>query len=256
MVHVWHCFADFCQRTAPSHPSQAEARRALATFRHLWSDPPELETIGINCLFDRFAGKIIGRSALGPNPSNLLPGAKLIRQFAARRVSDESSEASACLRSEDIKSHGISSFAICLGHLRCHCGFANLPSLLFRRGDQPVPHRLLTNKFAGAARQSRPFLASPSPTAFHRSAAASFRGTRLRAAFSSLRREEPDQRYCRERGHAYALLRRRSKRIGCDFCLANTDAYAPDVIQSNFGAQRGTCTTVTHSWPHALHCQW
>ena len=137
MVHVWHCFADFCQRTAPSHPSQAEARKALATFRHLWSDPPELETIGINCLFDRFAGKIIGRSALGPNPSNLLPGAKLIRQFAARRVSDESSEAGACLRSEDIKSHGISSFAICLGHLRCHCGFANLPSLLFRRGYQP-----------------------------------------------------------------------------------------------------------------------
>src|ERR1700731_2682379 len=87
-----------------------------------------------------------------------------------------------------------------------------LASFSARRSARPVPP--VYEQVCERGAPTRPFLASPSPTAFHRSAAASFHGTRLRAAFSSLRREEPDRRYCRERGHAYALLRRRSKRIG------------------------------------------
>jgi len=82
-------------RRVPFRP--IKAHEALDSFRRLWSDPPKLKAIGIYCLFDRIAGKFIGRSVLGPNSSNLMPGAELIRQFATRRVSDESSEAGACL---------------------------------------------------------------------------------------------------------------------------------------------------------------
>jgi hypothetical protein len=74
-----------------------KAHETLDSFRGLWSDPPELKAIGIYCLFDSIAGEFIGRSVLGPHSSNLMPGAELIRQFATRRVSDESSEAGACL---------------------------------------------------------------------------------------------------------------------------------------------------------------
>ena len=49
--------------------------------------------MSVDRLFDRIAGKIVRRSVLGSDRTNLSPGAKLIGQLAARRVSRKSSQA-------------------------------------------------------------------------------------------------------------------------------------------------------------------
>jgi hypothetical protein len=72
-------------------------RQILASLRHLWLDAPELEAFGIDRLFDRIARKIIGRSIIRPNRPYVMPGAELIRQLAAGRVSDKSPQTGMCI---------------------------------------------------------------------------------------------------------------------------------------------------------------
>jgi hypothetical protein len=74
-----------------SRSCQVEVCRALCSFRHLWFDAPELKAMSADRRFDCIAGKIVRRCALGSDRTNLPPGTKLIRQFAARRVSGERS---------------------------------------------------------------------------------------------------------------------------------------------------------------------
>jgi len=60
-------------------------------FRHVWFETPELKAMGDDGLFDHIARKIVRRSALGSDRSNLSPWPELIRQTAAGRISGERS---------------------------------------------------------------------------------------------------------------------------------------------------------------------
>src|SRR5262249_16134412 len=51
---------------------------------------PKLESLGIDCFFDRFAGEVIGRSVVGPDGAGGGPGTMVLWKPAAREVARES----------------------------------------------------------------------------------------------------------------------------------------------------------------------
>jgi len=222
---LWNCEAYAFQRSVTRIVPNDEGAAliwsggslwALPRFSHLCFDAPELKAMGTNGLFDRLAGKVVRRSVLGCDHSNRAPGAKPIRQLAARGVSGESPQAGVCIWFEDIESHAIILHWDSSGQPRAAVSLQLCEAVLavfsVRRSVRPVLPAC--GQACGHGAPPRLFLVLPSPMASHRSAAASFRGTRLRAAFSSSRRAEPDRRYCHEREYARILLRRHSKRIG------------------------------------------
>jgi hypothetical protein len=58
---------------------------------------PELKAMSVDRLFDRVAGKIVRRSVLGPDSTNLSPGTKLVGQLAPRHISGERSQTGVCI---------------------------------------------------------------------------------------------------------------------------------------------------------------
>ena len=58
---------------------------------------PEPKIMSVDGLFDRITGKIVRRSVLGSDATNLSPGTKLIGQLAPRHVSGERSQTGVCI---------------------------------------------------------------------------------------------------------------------------------------------------------------
>jgi len=50
---------------------------------------PELESLGIDCLLDRRAREVVGRSVVQPDRASGGPGTMVLRQLAAREVGRE-----------------------------------------------------------------------------------------------------------------------------------------------------------------------
>jgi hypothetical protein len=80
----------FCSR-------QMEADRALFRFHRLWFKTPELKAMSVDRFFDRMAGKIVRRSVLGSDRTDLSPGAKLTGQLASGRISRERAQTGVCI---------------------------------------------------------------------------------------------------------------------------------------------------------------
>jgi hypothetical protein len=57
---------------------------------------PELKADSVDRCFDRIAGKIVRRSGLGSDRTNLSPGTKLVGQLASRRISGERTQTGVC----------------------------------------------------------------------------------------------------------------------------------------------------------------
>jgi hypothetical protein len=70
---------------------------ALFRFHRLWFKAPELKAVSVDCRFDRMAGKIVRRSFLGSDRTNLSPRTELIGQLASRRVSCERPQTGICI---------------------------------------------------------------------------------------------------------------------------------------------------------------
>ncbi len=84
------------EEEAPFGLKQVESRRTLRRFHRFWLKAPELKAMSVNRRFDRISGKIVRRSSVRSDHTNLSPGPKLIGQFAARHIFGERSQTNAC----------------------------------------------------------------------------------------------------------------------------------------------------------------
>src|SRR5215471_20850965 len=82
-------------------------------------EAPELKSLDIDCLFDRIAGEVIGRSAVRPDRARGGPGTMALRELAAREVAREGPQILPRFRLENVNPHGLTLSALDDGRRTC-----------------------------------------------------------------------------------------------------------------------------------------
>src|SRR5262249_11535840 len=99
--------------SAPERSRRARASEFASGLSFGFLDQaPELKSLGIDCLFDRIAGEVIGRSAVRPDRARGGPGTIVVREAAAREVEREGPQILPRFGLENVDPHGLVLFAI------------------------------------------------------------------------------------------------------------------------------------------------
>src|SRR5215831_19909748 len=94
--------------SAPERSRRARASEFASGLSFGFLDEaPELKSLGIDCLFDRIAGEVIGRSAVRPDRARGGPGTMVLRESAAREVAREGPQILPRFRLENVDPHGL-----------------------------------------------------------------------------------------------------------------------------------------------------